>query len=778
MSTSNGTNNNNEDRKISSSSLRKIANIGKKKRKRRREAAVDGKMLNIDDNTDITSQLSSSLSLSNERRNRRRWGRHHQHQDQHQDPSEPKQHHDTDNDASTHGKKVTGGGAVRRHEERIHDASTRKSDDSSGTIPVVSHHTDDVEGKEKDCDENVSAVSNLTTIKFKGRTRTTRTRAASLLASSRSIEQNGYNYSKKTIPKHRLLLNSLASSSNQKTGTENSAATTVVGARITSTRTKKDHTDRNDDAEMEDPTNNHQDDDNISCNDEEENNKDDPDEDIANNQKGYTKLKSGKFQVWVFFNKNRFLGTFENEQDAALAYQLVTTKVQKAEEGTLYTSASNNGEKWELIQSEVMSHIERKRSREKRNKTNTEGDNSCIDDDEEAEEDDGGGNDDADDVDEPLTTSDRTGYYQKKSGKYQALIGFIKTRTIGTFDREEDAALAYQLAKSKLQQVCNGQPYASISGSNKKWELIKSEIISYFERKWAREILTKTDYDGDDADKDANKDDDDDDDDDDNRGNAKIWDITPSGQFRVRVSFGKKRRNIGTYENEQDASLVYRLANSKIKKANDGISYTSMSSNDGKWRLIKSEVMSHIEKKWAKEITDKHGNDKRLQPRKDGKYQAQAWFGKTRYVGNYQKEADAVLASKLAGSKIQTAKDTNKYKTMQEMDEKWKSINSEVITFVQRNAARERLNNHDDDDDDDDDSDDDDDDNKSNHIALLHGTNISSKRAADFVLSQEKLLLESKKHNLRQQNESINLNSSQQRYKFGDNGSDVVSFET
>ena len=220
---------------------------------------------------------------------------------------------------------------------------------------------------------------------------------------------------------------------------------------------------------------------------------------------------------------------------------------------------------WISIRSEIRTSVSRvSKNKNKRssgnNNDNDDNDNDNYDDD-----------DDDDDNDDDNVQGRKTqpkGYKKTSVGNFEAQIKFKgKTRNIGTFKYERDAALAYKIATRKVQV----QPI--LQRSDKEWKLIRSEVKAIIENE--NTVDNCIDDNSDDYA----------DDDDNNEGvlgrrQPKGYRKTPSGTFEAMLRFKGKKRNIGTFKDERDAALAFKVAKRKVEALQQQLLPSSSSSSN------------------------------------------------------------------------------------------------------------------------------------------------------------------------------------------------------
>ena len=175
-------------------------------------------------------------------------------------------------------------------------------------------------------------------------------------------------------------------------------------------------------------------------------------------EKGYSKNQSGNFTSRIYyFGKRRYIGTFSNEEAASLAFQLARSKIKLANSKDADDDDAIEQE-WARIHSKVFAEWKTKKKKNCSNMDRNGGSTNKI-----------------------SKTSGTKGYYKnKKTGNFEARIYcFGKPRTIGSFNNEEDAALAYAIAKSEIELSTIRTPSKEkgmITAVDKKWHSVRAEV--------------------------------------------------------------------------------------------------------------------------------------------------------------------------------------------------------------------------------------------------------------------------------------------------------------
>ena len=218
------------------------------------------------------------------------------------------------------------------------------------------------------------------------------------------------------------------------------------------------------------------------------------------------------------------------------------------------------------IRSETRASVSRaSKNRNKRNSGNNNYNDDSNDDDD-GDDDDDDDDDDNDDNVQGRKTQPK-GYIKNRSGNYEAQIKFKgKSRNIGTFKYARDAALAYEIAKRRVQVP------PILQRSDKEWKLIRSEVKAIIENE--NTVDNCIDDNSDDYA----------DDDDNNEGvlgrrQPKGYRKTPSGTFEAMLRFKGKKRNIGTFKDERDAALAFKVAKRKVQALQQQLLPSSSSSS-------------------------------------------------------------------------------------------------------------------------------------------------------------------------------------------------------
>ena len=229
---------------------------------------------------------------------------------------------------------------------------------------------------------------------------------------------------------------------------------------------------------------------------------------------------------------------------------------------------AKDDKEWKLIHSGIMASIGTRIAKKSKNKSKRNIGSNNDDDDDDDYDSKGDYDDDDDDDNVQGRKTQPKGYYKRKSGNYLAQINFKgRSRYIGTFKNERDAALAVKIAWRKIddmksQQLVDDDERTLQASDYREWKLLRSKVMASIGTRNANKNKDKRNS----GSNNDNNNDSYDNDDDDNADNVlsqkpkpKGYYKTRAGTFKAQIAFKGKLRYIGTFKYERDAALACKM---------------------------------------------------------------------------------------------------------------------------------------------------------------------------------------------------------------------------